>query len=226
MVRMPWAPTRSSPVRERAPTQTMGETSTPARGGITLRVARSRGSVGTYASAQGSLRPSISGYHVMGIRMTKSAVLRFNVGPSTLSTSAACSCGVNLALARPSRNAPARPHRRLPTLPLRHTALLAMAPSTTPSALNALSGCTHSSLQMEMFRAALRDSRQPCERTYHSLRRLHHIMKITKGDASDEGRQPGSTIAQGAAYGDERLFLCWSLNIPDHIAWYCALQGS
>ena len=56
--RIPWGPSRISLKNERSATHTIGDTSTPARGGITLRVAASSGSVGVKVSDHGNCLPS------------------------------------------------------------------------------------------------------------------------------------------------------------------------
>lgn len=65
------------------PTQIIGDTSTPPTGGTKLLVGFNSGSVGTYATTQGSFVYGTEGYHVMTIRTMNRIVAIEKNGPRT-----------------------------------------------------------------------------------------------------------------------------------------------
>lgn len=84
--RMPWGPSKISLKKLISPTHTMGVMSTPPTRGMTFRVTFKTGSVGAYASSQGSFVPSIEGYQVIGMRMMYSSVNTVNSGRKMVSS--------------------------------------------------------------------------------------------------------------------------------------------
>ena len=70
-------------MNEMAPTQIMGDTSTPPTGGTKLRVGFKSGSVGTYATTHGSFVYGTLGYQVITILTMNKMVPIEKKGPKT-----------------------------------------------------------------------------------------------------------------------------------------------